>query len=107
MIVAAMLIDALHATLEDREKALDGVGVKGGVLARNILPDTLAYKPMIAEVHTQAGVLPRLIGQDTRFTVYVGLKDGQEGLHLKIVHNDATACPVLRSTRDKTLCLWL
>src|SRR5437899_1255287 len=49
VIVPAMLIDALHAALEDREKAFDGVGMHGAIFEGNILSNHVPGETMIGK----------------------------------------------------------
>ena len=56
---AAMLIDALHAALEDREEAFDGVGVN---VAANVLASGVAHECVSSELGTELGIEAAFVG---------------------------------------------
>lgn len=72
VLLAAMLIDALHAALEHGVEAFHGVRVDE---APAILARTMANVIMLGKVLVQVGILPGFIGHDGRAGQYVGLDD--------------------------------
>lgn len=89
MVMAAMLVDALHAALEYRKEAFDGIGVQGLICLGDIFADTVTHKAMGAEVHFQVGVLSGFIGKYAGFALDIGLQDRDQSLGFQIIHNHA------------------
>lgn len=56
MVVAAVLVNALHATLEDAEEAFDGVGMHVRINEGNVLLNRMAHDAMISEEAAKAGI---------------------------------------------------
>ena len=81
--LGAMLIDALHAPLEDAEIALDGVGVD---LVTRIFPLAVADVIVIFEMPVKVRVLARLIGVDRSFFGDVLFQDRDQRLGSYVVH---------------------
>src|SRR6267378_3826866 len=90
MIVGAVLVNALHAALKDREEPFDGVGMDSAILAGHILAALVVHHPVILEGFLQQNVVVRVVGHDPRFTGKVLLHYGGDGGRLHIVNNEAT-----------------
>jgi len=88
VLLAAVLIDALHAALEDGEVAFDRVRVDGLVVAVHVLACAVMNEIMTREVSGKLGVLRRLIRHDVRLLGDVLTQDRQERGLLEIVHHD-------------------
>jgi hypothetical protein len=69
MLLAAMLVDALHPTFEDRIEAFDGIGVD---VAANVFLLTMVHALMAGELATNFKVLARLISHQRSFLGDVG-----------------------------------
>src|SRR5258708_678475 len=93
VVVAAMLIDTFHTAFEDREEALDGVGMHGPIFARNVLAKHMTGEAVIREMQAQIFVLSRIISHYARARVDVRLQDGKQGAHLQVIDHDATRFP--------------
>lgn len=89
MVLAAVLIDALHSTLEDREEAFDGVGVDGGINLRDVFALSMASEGMPGEVLSDVFVLPGLVGHDPRLAGDILLKDRNQSLGLEVIDDHA------------------
>ncbi len=85
VLLAAVLVGALHPALEDGEVALDRVGVDD---AANVLALAVSRRLVVDEarcgLHVHAGV----IGVQRRFLGDVGLKDRDDSGGLDVVHDD-------------------
>src|SRR3546814_16933060 len=58
MLLAAMLVDALHAALEDAEIAFDGVGVRGATDVLDLaVVDALMAGELFADLAVMAGFI--------------------------------------------------
>ena len=64
VLLRAMLVDALHAALEDAEVALDRIGMNGTI---NVLADAVSDPTVRLESLADALVLARLIGHKLAF----------------------------------------
>src|SRR3569832_1407519 len=91
MVMAAMLIDALHAALEDREEPFDGVGMYVGALLGNVLLLGVIYSPMKAKAQAQCVIIGGLVGHHAGFAGDILAENGNKGLGLEIVHDHAAA----------------
>ncbi len=90
MLFAAMLIDALHAPLEDGEESFDGVGVDGRVEPRDILTSTMPDKAVFGELFVEVIVLPGLVGHHAGFAVNIFLEDRNQGLGPQVIDDHAS-----------------
>ena len=63
MLLGAMLVNALHAPLEDGEVAFESVGVD---VAAHVLALDVANHAMLGKLVLQVGVLAGLIGHNAR-----------------------------------------
>lgn len=90
MVVRAVLIDAFHAALEDREKTFDGVGVDGRVNLGNVFALAVPGKGVTSKVFVDVFVLPGLVGHDVRLAGDVSLKDRNQGLRFQIINDHTT-----------------
>ena len=98
VLLVAMLVDALHAALENREYALDGIGVNLELLAGGESADVGVANIFVSAVvdgHVR-GVLPPKSGVDRRFV----------GHHLRLVGevgaNDRGDIGAARASRVET-----
>ena len=66
MLLAAMLVDALHATLEDTVEAFDRVSVNLWFFALNILAGAVRGKVIARKRIGQLSILFRFIGMNRR-----------------------------------------
>src|SRR5579885_149466 len=105
MIVAAMLIDALHAALEHGEEAFDGVGMHAAIGARDVLTFAVTGELVIREVIAQTPILTCLIGQHSRFRMDVCLQDREQGRSLEIVHDHAAGLAAVAIYQCQNLVL--
>ena len=64
VLLRAMLVDAVHAALEDAEDVLDGVGVH---VAAHILIGAMVHRLVAGEVAQLLIVDGRIVGHDARF----------------------------------------
>lgn len=78
MVFAAMLIDALHAALEDREEAFDGVGVD---VAANVFVLGMRDEFMRGEILAGATIDTALVGHERAFLGDVGADDRHDIAH--------------------------
>jgi hypothetical protein len=93
MLLGAMLIDALHAALENRKAAFDSVRVNA---ATAILTGTMIHST-VAKVHMPklATILRGLVRHNVRFPVNVPQDDRDQRLASYIVHHERTALAAL------------
>lgn len=101
MALAAVLIDALHAPLEDGEEVFDGVGVN---VAAPIFTLAMRDNTVLREGLGKADILACFVGHDARFVRDVLLQDRDNGLGLNVLHMDATnASAALDKRQDGVL----
>src|SRR5579885_71455 len=74
----AVLVDAPHPALEDRERALNRVGVDRGIVRVDVLARTVGDDAMLGERPAVAAVSQVLIGHQTRLAADVGEDDGAD-----------------------------
>ena len=86
MLFPAVLIDALHAALEDAEKALDGIGVNW---AKTIFTAIVAHNVVLREVVNEVAIVPCLIGHDPRLGGNMLAENGHHGRGLQVVYDHA------------------
>lgn len=91
MIMATVLINALHAPLEDRKETFNGIGVNGVVVSIHVAPKAVNGRAVFAEMLAEFLILLGIISHHTRLTVNVGLNDGQQGFQFQVVNNDAAS----------------
>ena len=87
VVMAAMLIDTLHATFEDREKALDGVGMDSAIQAGNVLAVHVLDDTVTGEILAQVVILVRLVGHYPGFARDILSQDRDKSHGFKVVHN--------------------
>lgn len=86
VLLAAVLVDALHAALEDGERALNRVGVDGAVHEVDVLALAVPGEAVAAgEGRRELSVLARLVGHHTGFLGDVLLEDREQGLGAEII----------------------
>ena len=102
MLLAAVLIDALHAALEDREATLDGVGID---IATAIFPDRVIDGLVGCELLAENLVEPGLIGDQTRFLGDVRFTTGSTKHEIVWSKVKERSCSLLRSTSEITFIL--
>ena len=94
MVMGAMLVNALHATLEDREEALDGIGMDVRVFEVDVFLDRMTHYAVIGEeaakVGIAVGVLRRFVSHDVSGQGYVRHHDRAQGRGFEVVHDNAT-----------------
>src|SRR5258708_25198648 len=90
MVMGAVLIDALHTTLEDCEKHFDGIGIHSAVIPRNILAVHMAHNVMSCKFAPYQRVDDAFVGHEFGFPSKVGADDRRQGASLHIINNDAT-----------------
>jgi len=78
VLLATMLIDALHATLEDREITLDRVAVDRAVGQIDVLALAVAGGAMTGEMQLHIAVAAVLVRHDARLAGNVGDHDRHE-----------------------------
>ena len=84
---AAMLINTLHAALEDAEIAFDCVAVDGGHLIIVILTGAVVGSAVRGEMMMNAAIDVTFVGHDNRFARYVRLNNRHDGCSGYSVHN--------------------
>ena len=80
MALGTVLINALHATLEDREIALDGVGVN---FAAPVLASAVAHNAMRGKFTANVLVIAGFVGHQARFARQVLANERRDGIGLK------------------------
>src|SRR6185437_7506173 len=84
VLLAAALVDAFHAALEDRKEALDRIRVDVGIVALNVLARAVRGLAVALEVAggpaADAGIDPAFIGHERAALGDVGLNDTADGL---------------------------
>jgi len=83
MVLAAMLIDALHAALEDGEVAFDGVGVD---IATDILISAVVDALMVCKLAAKLCLDTALIGHQAAFTADIVANDRRNGSDARMVN---------------------
>jgi hypothetical protein len=73
MLLAAMLVDALHAALEDRVEAFDRVRVDlhAGLAVRVAIFAPRMLHGVVSKVGPKATIIGRFVGHDMRFSFQV------------------------------------
>jgi len=79
VIVGAMLVNALHAALEDAEKPFNGVGVDSAIIAADILAYFMLNHIVRRKFITYLLVDIVVIGHENSFTIHVLSDDWNEG----------------------------
>src|SRR4051812_29649789 len=97
MFLVAMLIDTLHAALEDGEEALDSVGMDGSILKRDVLALAVIDRAVAGSLLAYLDVMLRLIGHEPRLAGEIRADDPADflaghavdvgGLHLATALN--------------------
>ncbi len=82
MVLPAVLIYTLHATLEHGEKSLNGIGVYVPVKGKCILAYTVHDSSMIGKVLLNLTIVLSLIGHNLGLGVYVLQQDRNNGRSL-------------------------
>src|SRR6185437_1885393 len=95
MIVRAMLIDALHAALEDREEAFDGIGVNVAVHRRNVLALAVVGVAVAMKQLAENLILVRLVGHEVRGARNIFGEERIQGLGLEVIDHDAARLPAI------------
>lgn len=72
VLLAAVLIHALHAALEDAVEAFDRVGVN---FSATVFALTVSGKVMLCELFAKVAILTRFVGVNGCLAVYVLLQD--------------------------------
>ena len=83
--LAAVLVHALHAALEDAEIALDGVGVG---LATDVFLLLMGDGLVVGELLADAAVEPSFVRHQARLAGDVLADELLDGVALKVVHDD-------------------
>src|SRR5437762_13175368 len=81
VIVPAVLVDALHSALEDREESFDGVGVHAPVSLRNVLLEHVAGEVYPDKHLADAEVLTGFVVHHAGAPVCVGPETGEDVGH--------------------------
>jgi hypothetical protein len=90
VLLAGVLVNALHSTLEDAEIALNRVGVDRAVIRVNVFLLAVAHDAMPREVLVKIVVVAAFVVHDAGFLGDVCLKDRHDGRWLQIVHSHRT-----------------
>lgn len=85
--LAAVLIHALHAPLEDREIAFNGVGMNGRDFLVHILTGAVIGCAVAREMSADAVIDARLVGHHDRLFSYILHDDRHDGFRGHIVHD--------------------
>ena len=84
--LGAMLIDALHAALEDAEKAFDGIGVDR---AASVLMAIMGHNAMLGEVPANRLVVGCFVGHQPRFAGKVLTNQRPDGADFEVFDDHA------------------
>ena len=90
VIFAAMLIDALHAALEDAEIAFDGVGVD---FATPVFTPIVVNNAMLGKFATKQGVVGGFIGHQASFAIEILTHQWGQGRRLEVINYHAPYLP--------------
>jgi len=82
VMMPAVLVYTLHATLEYRKESLNGIGVYAPVKGKHILANSVHHRAMISEVFLNLALVLGLIGHDLGLGVYVLQQDRDNGRSL-------------------------
>lgn len=103
MAFTAMLVDALHSTLQDAEIAFNRIRMD---FAAVVFAPIVVHYAMLCEFTTNQRVIGRLIRHENSFLGKVFAHDGAGVLAFRSFTTMLRALPELRSTKVKTLNLW-
>ena len=76
VLLVAVLVNAAHPALVDREHALNGVAVHGRIFLADVLPSAVQGGPVVRKLFAQLAVHTGFVGHKPRFLGNVGANDG-------------------------------
>src|SRR5579863_9558509 len=97
MLLAAMLVDALHPALEDRKEALDGVRM--GIAAHPFL-GTMINAFVAGEALADTAVLVRLVGHQGASLIGMGENDRMQVAGLDTINVERPSAPAALNQRQ-------
>ena len=92
-LLPAVLINALHATLENREVAFDRVGMHGAIGQAHVFVGGMIHRFVPAKVDADDVVVACFVGEDSRFVRDVFLQNRAHGFPVKLVYHHAIGVP--------------